>query len=182
MHKKFYSSALCLLFPKGIQKFYLFLVIATLMSSCAALVYNTGGTQFSYLHAFYMPIILASMSFSVRGGILAGIAASLFLGPWMPVDVHKNVLQPIDSILARGLFFILVGCVSGYGAKVFKNYLIELERRLSTDNVTGLPNTKGINEYINTRINNEIQSKYAVVIILVDHLKEISNGLGQELV
>jgi diguanylate cyclase (GGDEF)-like protein len=182
MYEKLYSSALSLLFPKGSQRFYLFLVIAALMFSCAALVYNTGGTQFSYLHAFYVPIILASMSFSTRGGILAGIAASLFLGPWMPVDVHKNVFQPIDSILTRGLFFILVGCVSGYGAKVFKNYLRELERSLSTDNITGLPNTKGINEYISTRINNELQSKYAVVIILVGHLKELSNGLGQEVV
>lgn len=182
MYEKLYGCAHYLLFPKGSQKLYLFLIIAVLMSSCAALVYNTGGTQFSYVHAFYVPIILASLSFSVRGGILAGIAASLFLGPWMPVDVYKNILQPMDSILTRSLFFILVGCTSGYGAKVFRNYLRELERRLSTDNVTGLPNTKGINEYINTIINNEMQSKYAVVIILVSHLKELSNGLGQELV
>lgn len=182
MYKKLYSCALSLLFPKGSQKLYLFLVIAALMSSCSALVYKTGGTQFSYLHAFYVPIILASLSFSVRGGILAGIAASLFLGPWMPVDVDKNVLQPMDSILLRGVFFILVGCVSGYGAKVFRNYLMELERRLSTDHITGLPNTKGLNEHISKLVNNELQSKYAVVIILVSHLKELSNGLGQELV
>lgn len=171
-----------LVFPKGVQKFYLLLLVGLLLLNCTILVYRTGGTQFSYVHAFYIPIILASLSFSVLGGVIVAFISSLLIGPWMPVDVGHHLVQPMDSIVIRSLFFMLVGIISGVGSRIFRSYLTELERHLSTDPVTSLPNLKGIHEHISIQNEDVLQAKYAVVIILVNHLKEISNGLGQEIV
>ncbi|MGN6670325.1 MAG: EAL domain-containing protein [Candidatus Nucleicultricaceae bacterium] len=177
-----YKTTKYLVFPKGAQKFYLLLLIGLLLFNCTLLVYQTGGTQFSYVHAFYIPIILASLSFSVLGGVIVGILSSILIGPWMPVNVDHHIYQPIDSIFIRSIFFILVGGISGVGSKIFRNYLLELERHLATNPVTGLPNLKGIQEYIISQEGEKLQTKYAVVVILVSHLKEVSNGLGQDIV
>lgn len=182
MNEKIYTIPKFIFFPKGVQKFYFFLMIAFLMFLCTLLVYQTGGTQFSYLHIFYLPIILASLSFSVCGGVITAIVASVILGPWMPVNVEHNIPQPVDSILIRSLFFVLVGILSGFGAKIFRDYLLDLERRLTTDTVTGLPNIRGISQLVHAQPESPLLSKYAVVIIMVGHLKEIINGLGHETV
>ena len=46
--------------------------------ACGAFVYVMGGTNFSYLHAFYVPIILAGMVFRMPGGFLAGFQQEFY--------------------------------------------------------------------------------------------------------
>src|SRR6476620_2480163 len=78
------------------------------------IVYVTGGTKFAYLHLMYIPIILASFSFGVRGGIITAIAGGILLGPLMPLDVENNIGQPIYTYIYRTVFFIIISGIVGY--------------------------------------------------------------------
>lgn len=69
------------------------LVLAALIAGVAALVYATGGIKFVYSHSMYLPVVAAGFLFGMRGGILAGLAGGLALGPWMPIDTLTGEMQ-----------------------------------------------------------------------------------------
>jgi signal transduction histidine kinase len=78
-----------------------------------AAVYGTGGTAFVWVHLMYVPIILASAAFGLRGGVLSALVGGLVLGPFMPLDMSESLPQHTGNWIFRGLFFLLVGGCSG---------------------------------------------------------------------
>ena len=92
------------------------LVIAVLVALLVAswvLVYTTGGTRSALPHLFYLPIILAALSFGLRGAVATALVATVVSGPAIPLDVatgdgtFHRVFQPIysltdDTLLAVG--------------------------------------------------------------------------------
>ncbi|HEX7002637.1 MAG TPA: HD-GYP domain-containing protein [Trueperaceae bacterium] len=93
-------------------------LIAVLLGLTTLVVYSSGGTSQAYLHLAYLPIILAGFLFHRSGGLLAGIAAGLLLGPLMPLDVGTGVAQEPFSWLFRLLVFALVGVLTGQLARL----------------------------------------------------------------
>ncbi|MEX2501910.1 MAG: HD-GYP domain-containing protein [Trueperaceae bacterium] len=86
----------------------------------AALVHATGGTRGPYLHLAYLPIVLAATLFGPAAGIAVGVAATLTVGPWMPLDVAAGVPQPTAGWLFRGAFFVTIGGVAGVTGTVVR--------------------------------------------------------------
>lgn len=130
--------------PKGSKKLISFLIIFGLLMISNFLVYRMGGTKLAYVHAFYIPIIIAGIIFSIPGGVITAFLASLLSGPIMPFDVALEIAQPSQSWLLRSLFFSLVGGLSGIASKMIKAYLQDLELRLITDSATELLNARGL--------------------------------------
>lgn len=89
------------------------LPIAALIGLTTWLVYATGGTGQPYLHALYVPVILAAFVAGWPGGALAGLVAGLAVGPWMPLDVAAGTAQSTVGWLYRTAFFTLVGALTG---------------------------------------------------------------------
>jgi len=76
-------------------------------------VYAGGGTGFVWVHLMYVPIILASGVFGIRGGLVSAVLGGLVLGPFMPQEAAADMPQDTANWIFRGLFFLLVGGCSG---------------------------------------------------------------------
>lgn len=95
-------------------------VVIILLLLCALVVYMTGGTGLAYLHLIYLPVIVASLTIGLLGGLLTALAGGLLvLGPLMPLDVGSQVMQQLPNVLFRTSFLVLVALITGaFGASV----------------------------------------------------------------
>ena len=74
----------------------------------------TGGTPNALGHMAYVPITVAAYRSGARGGVLAGLAGTVMLGPVMYwADLEHNGEWGIPW-LVRGVFFIGVGALVGW--------------------------------------------------------------------
>ena len=81
MPDRFNHFAQSFLYPRGLSAIAMIVGLVCLEIACGTFVYVMGGTNFSYLHAFYVPIILAGMVFRMPGGFLAGFLGGMIVGP-----------------------------------------------------------------------------------------------------
>lgn len=126
----------------------IFALIIALILASSALVLATGGTQVVYVHTMYLPIILASLVFGIRGGILASLIGGLMLGPFVPVDVDTGLMQTQSAWLIRTGFFLLLGILTGAFADLVRFYLRQIRWRLFNNETTQLPNKLSLLQYI----------------------------------
>ena len=73
--------------------------------------YLDGGTQGSFIHFFYIPIVLASYLLGDVGGIVTAFAAAL-LAAFLPLDVTGDTSQPLKDIIIRVILFYFIGVVT----------------------------------------------------------------------
>jgi signal transduction histidine kinase len=99
--------------PTGGLAVKLWLGLLGLILLTGAVVYATGGTGFVWVHLMYVPIVLASGVFGIRGGVASAVVGGIIVGPFMPLDVAKHIPQDTANWLFRSLFFLLVGGCSG---------------------------------------------------------------------
>jgi PAS domain S-box-containing protein len=99
---------------RGIKEYLAALLIAFMLVGCGLFVYYTGGSKYVYVHAAYLPITLAAILFKAKGGLIAGMAAGLIMGPYMPLDTLTGEMQPAVNWLFRMGALIFVGGVVGY--------------------------------------------------------------------
>ncbi len=108
--------------PSITMKRILILAIVVLSLLVTVLVYVTGGIQFAYSHAMYVPVIIGAIMFGILGGALSGFLGGLLLGPLMPISVAESSMQDPINWLTRMFFFVLIGIVTGYIVKELKQY------------------------------------------------------------
>lgn len=168
-----------ILFPEKRTKYLFFLLISSIFILDYFAVEITGGTQFAYLHLFYIPIILSGFVFSVRGGALAGILAGFVLSPLMPFSSAYDLNQPFFSWALRMLFFTFVGTLAGVGSSLFRAYLQELELKQTTEPLTGLPNLNGLVQAFPKLLENREKGLIVIVVELVQ-IRSIEQALGTE--
>lgn len=95
-------------------------VIFLLMVLTSVLVFSTTGTRFVYVHLMYIPVVLGAVSFGIPGGVLFGLLAGVFIGPFMPLNTLTGEMQSLSGWGFRTLFFMLTGSVVGTFAALFK--------------------------------------------------------------
>lgn len=106
------------------------LLVLILLGLSWWIVYWTGGTQFSFLHLMYVPIIFASFIFDVKGGLISAVLAGTLLGPLMPLDVENNISQTLYSYIYRTIFFLIVAGIVGYISSKLKLHLLRVQETL----------------------------------------------------
>lgn len=82
------------------------------------LVHATNGTSNAYPHAMYLPVIVASLSLGPLGGVVTALVAGVLMGPLTPLDVARDIDQPVANMVYRGAFFVLVALIGGFFAEV----------------------------------------------------------------
>lgn len=92
-------------------------LVAGLLVVVWAVVFAAGGTRTAWPHLFYLPVVAAVIPLGRRGGVAAGVAATVLCGPLMPLDVAAGVAQTPENWLVRGLFFVIVGGLAGIAAR-----------------------------------------------------------------
>jgi diguanylate cyclase len=176
MHLKIITLADKWLYPKPFETYILIAFITSLLFLSYITVIATGGTHFAYLHLFYIPILLAGFLFSIRGGLLVGLIASIMIGPFMPLNVAENVMQPTQSWVIRCIFFMMIGAASGLGSAVFRAYLKELKEKFLTNPTTLLPNFLGLESIF--QIKQQTGQSLAIILIDLRNLNEIEIAIG----
>jgi predicted signal transduction protein with EAL and GGDEF domain len=157
-----------------------FAVTASLVLATAWLVYATGGIRYAYSHLIYVPVVIGGFAFGPLGGILAGIAGGLALGPLMPMDTSTGEMQAVLNWLYRLVFLSLNGSLVGALALLLRRHLRELEWLHEHHADTGLLNPLGL-----TRLLDETMRKAApeghrlvVSVIQLNAFLEIQNTFG----
>jgi signal transduction histidine kinase len=99
--------------PTGGLAVKVWLGLLGLILLTGAVVYAAGGTGFVWVHLMYVPIILASGVFGIRGGVVSAVLGGVVLGPFMPQEVAKGMPQDTANWIFRSMFFLLVGGCTG---------------------------------------------------------------------
>ena len=126
--------------PQAYRRAIAFLAIAALLAATGAIVYATGGTRYAYLHLAYIPIIFGAVFFGMRGSIATAIAATVVVGPWMPLNVAQGLPQPVTSWGTRGILFIVIGFITGFLLELLNVENKAIRRFAYYDPQTQLPN------------------------------------------
>ncbi len=157
-------------FPKGLQRLYSIVILAAFIGLVYFFVYQTGGTKYVYSHTMYIPIILSTISFGVKGGVITGLVAGILLGPLMPLDTINNEMQKTFNWVYRLVIFLLVGVISGMMSNIFRINTKKVVKLLTHNQYSGLPNANILNKDI--LINNEdfsVNTKLVMTIIINNH-------------
>ena len=181
MPDRFNHFAQSFLYPRGLSAIAMIVGLVCLEIACGAFVYVMGGTNFSYLHAFYVPIILAGMVFRMPGGFLAGFLGGMIVGPYMPADVFLHAHQPLASWVLRSFFFCFMGVFSGALSDIFRLYLKNLHLHITTDLITKLPNMAGLKLIWQDQTQQSHGHHHpSVLLIVLNRLREIDKAFGSE--
>ena len=130
------------------NKALMILFLAALNLGVYALVLATGGIKYVYSHSMYIPILLAGFIFGARGGVLAGLAGGVVLGPFMPIETATGEPQLLLNWLYRTGLFTLIGLFNGVAVEMLRRQLRENEWLARHDPFTRLPNRVALMEYI----------------------------------
>ncbi len=147
------------------------------------LVHATGGIKYVYSHSMYVVIIAAAMIFGVKGGIAFGCLGGLLLGPFTPIDTFTGEQQLTINWLYRLGFFILIGLIVGASSDFIKEYIRQIQWRLSHNLQSGIPNRHAL---VDTLINGgmrpgEGRDTIRIYLIYLLDLHEFEMRLGSKL-
>ncbi len=85
------------------------IVIGVLLALVTYLAYLDGGTAGSFIHFYYIPIVLASYLLGDLGGIVTAFGAAL-LAALLPLK--EGVPQPLADIVIRAILFYFIGLIT----------------------------------------------------------------------
>jgi EAL domain-containing protein (putative c-di-GMP-specific phosphodiesterase class I) len=123
-------------------------VIAGALAVVWTATYLAGGSHTALPHAFYLPIVVAGLTFGAPGAVATAVVAAVLAGPLMPQDVAAGTAQDLTNWAARGVFFAAVGgVVGGLFSALRRAYtcgLVDhLERELDVGSGEGPPDPEG---------------------------------------
>lgn len=147
----------------------------------AWLVYATGGVRFAVLHTMYLPVILAALVFGIRGGVLAGLAGGLLLGPYMPQNTDLGLSQELLNWLYRAAYFCAVGGLVGLGVGALRKQLTTLAWMNDHDARSGLLGRVGLLKMLRRMLTGQDKrGELSVTMLHMGNFLEIQNTLGGE--
>ena len=157
-------------------KILLFIFNIFLITGIYWLVYVTGGIKYVFSHSMYLVIILNSIIFGLKGGIVTGFIGGIALGPYMPIDTITGEKQELVNWIYRLMFYLGVGSVNGYIFDRLK-HKIKYIIGISNHNLeTNIPNLFSITNNIDKYVDNK--SKLLIIVKFIN-ITEIANLLGR---
>lgn len=155
-------------------------VLIAMIAGVYLLVYYTGGIKYVYSHSMYVPIVLASLLFGFKGGVVVGLLGGLALGPWMPIDVATGEMQQPVNWLYRMGFFCLIGGMAGSAGDVINWYIKRLRWSLCHDGSTGLPNREALIAALNEfKAGRQFTNGFGLLAMLsMENAEELSVSFG----
>ncbi|MCF7858022.1 MAG: bifunctional diguanylate cyclase/phosphodiesterase [Candidatus Cloacimonetes bacterium] len=167
------------LFPKTATKVIFSICILLLLPLVYYFVYITGGIKFVFSHSMYLPIILASLFWGIKGGFVISIVGGLLLGPLMPIDVYTGEKQLLINWIYRLLFFITISVILGLFRDKLKQNIQKLKYYSTHDEYTGLLNISSLRVDDDIKIFIENSNNHiCIVSLLWNNYQDLINMLG----
>ncbi|MCP4747899.1 MAG: EAL domain-containing protein [Desulfobacteraceae bacterium] len=162
-----------------LKKLWAALIVLS-MAIVALVVYLTGGTAYIWTHLMYIPLVGAAAAFGLKGGVVAGIAAGLILGPTMPLQVASETSQPLNSWIFRTIFFTISGGLCGFLFDHLKRYLLRLSLVDYIDAPSGLPNYLALQKLLNQAYQHQPASGTQLLLAILDviNANEVIDTIG----
>lgn len=154
------------------------IIIALIFLLSSIIVYYTGGTQQSYLHLVYIPILISAYFYKRWGGFIAGIVAGLLLGPYMPINTSKMVMQAHINWAFRMFFFILIGTLSGMLFKLIELQLNKINRIAYYNESIGVPNKANLKKILREKIEND--EEFHLILFSIKNYSDIYKLVGSK--
>jgi hypothetical protein len=85
------------------------------------LVVGTNGAAGGFVHVMYLPIVVASLTLGMFGGLATAVAAGVLAGPLMPASATAVLVEPLEHAAVRAGFFVLVAAITGALAAVMRS-------------------------------------------------------------
>jgi len=102
------------------------ILLLVLLTLNTFLVYITGGIPSAFAHTMYIPVLIASLYYGYKGGILVGIISGLLVGPFMAIGAFDVGTEPFSNSFYRLLYFAGIGGVVGVLFTYLQNRMDEL--------------------------------------------------------
>ena len=156
-------------------------VIIGLVLATAWLVYATGGIRYSWSHLIYVPVVLGGFAFGIWGGLFAGIAGGLALGPLMPINTFTGEMQTLLNWIYRLILLCINGMLVGALSQLFRRYLRKLEWLHVHHEGTDLLNRSGLTLALDEMIRKTPEGHGLIVsVIQLDDFLDIQNTFGSD--
>ncbi|GGC06392.1 hypothetical protein GCM10007205_14470 [Oxalicibacterium flavum] len=158
-------------------------LLIVLVVGVGVLVHASGGVRFAYLHAMYLPILLAGFVFGLRGGLVIGLLGGIVIGPMMPIDTATGEMQDTLNWLYRTGFFMLVGMFSGTVSDSVRAYLRHLKWMTRHDIATLLPNRLALLDALaGLAKEKRPRSTFVLAVIGLQNATELKSAFGFDLI
>jgi diguanylate cyclase (GGDEF)-like protein len=124
-------------------------------------------------HLYYLPIILAGIRFRMRGGVLAGLSATVL---YHLANPHLLTFRYEESDLVQIALFLAVGVITARLA----DDADRLRQLAMTDDLTGLHNLRSFEARLLVLVRTARASRTPLVLLVldVDHLKLLNDRYG----
>jgi HD-GYP domain-containing protein (c-di-GMP phosphodiesterase class II) len=135
---------------------YRYPILLTLLVLIWFTAYMTNGVN-AAINLFYFPIILGSLFWGARGGIVVGLITGIIGGPLLPDNVSEDLPQTPSQWLTRMFFYVSLGLFVG---KLFSSLDRKRKALLNEKHAIEIKNTEIIeksNEIIKQK--NEIEKQ-----------------------
>ncbi|MFO7815517.1 MAG: EAL domain-containing protein [Halanaerobiales bacterium] len=152
------------------------IIIALMLMLSSIIVYYTGGTQQSYLHLVYIPILISAYFYKGWGGFVSGMIAGLMLGPYMPINTNEIIMQAHINWFFRMFFFVVIGSFAGMLFDLLEHQLNKIHRIAYFHDSTGLPNKTKLQDVINQKIEND--ECFHLILFSIKNYSDIHKLIG----
>ncbi|MBK5935562.1 bifunctional diguanylate cyclase/phosphodiesterase [Halorhodospira halophila] len=163
--------------PTGLRRWLAVAGIVALIAATTFLVWQTGGIRYAFSHIMYVPILLSAALFGPGGGVVAGLAGGVALGPGMPIDTATGETQAFHNWAYRAVFFLLVGGLVGMLGQA-------VARLLGEDPVSGAPSQQPLRQTLERTLQpplpGQVPRRFSVLVAIFDNHTELVNTFGPE--
>lgn len=154
------------------KRIFMIVYILLLIFMVKYIVYIAGGAETVFTHIMYVPIIISAYLFGIKGGVVTAFLAGIILGPSMPFNVTKGMMQEPISWIFRIVFFVIMGLVIGGLFHHIKKEK-EIQIKKSYENLlTGYPNSNKLKDDLNRMVN--MQKDFSLVVFKIINLDRIN--------
>jgi len=154
------------------------IIIALLLWLSGIIVYYTGGTQQSYLHLVYIPILISAYFYKRWGGFIAGLISGFLLGPYMPIDTNEMLMQAHVNWSFRMFFFVLIGLFAGSLFRLLELQLNKINKIAYYNESIELPNKTKLKDILSKKIEND--EEFQLIIFSIKNYSDIYKLVGSK--
>ncbi len=155
------------------------LIVLFLIALTTCLVCITGGTYRAFTHFMYIPIILSSHFFGVKGTIASALLGGLALGPFMPQSVNYQLMQDPINWIFRTLLFSIIGIFTSLLFNRIKDYRKAEIESSYIHLLTGFPNVNKLQVDLDELIDR--RNNFSLIGFKLGNIKNIRQNISNEI-